>query len=428
MPYLSKAYFLLVFSGLLFSCNPDRISVERNSEGVIIRTPFNWRTRISDGPRGSNLYRGYTIPSKGILYVGTKHASGPVNHSYLGVKDFETGKDVWIWNGFFNNILRRTLRDHIVIEDDKILVHDLQANYLVNALDGTEIWKRERFGSTSTVTGAGGLFFIAAQAPGFDTSKIEEDMVFQGKIMAGEITSLVKPSYNREFIKKENGYFSLGYLWRNKAFIQNEDIMLIVPYLEAGPPAKLVDNRAFWGLYNVSQEKWVYDRIPLSFKEDGGASSVTPIVTDDKVYLTSLATVGCYELATGKRIWQKRVTEDNTDVMDIILVGDRLLANTGNATLYCLNAETGSVFWTQKSSGMSSDMYHQDGVVYWIPSKNLRAVDIVTGKMLWDLPAMDKEEDSHWWGFVTGVPGKSGEKGKIYATSDLYMYSFDAAR
>jgi outer membrane protein assembly factor BamB len=117
----------------------------------------------------------------------------------------------------------------------------------------------------------------------------------------------------------------------------------------------------------------------------------------------------------------------------MIVVGNKVILNSGNATLYCLDAQTGHILWTQKSSAMSSDLYHQNGVVYYMITKTLNAVDIETGKLLLNMAAPDSREDitgetSWFWGFITGVEGKDGKKGRIFATTNLNAYCFEALK
>ena len=190
--------------------------------------------------------------------------------------------------------------------------------------------------------------------------------------------------------------------------------------------------RGYFGLYNISEKKWVYERIAIRPDQGGASSCLKPIVHNDKVYVTSLTTVGCFELMTGKEIWRRSLTDMFTGFNDFILIDDKLLLNGNNAILYCIDANTGSKRWTQKASSVTSDLYRQDGVVYYIYTKSLLAVDIQTGKLLWDMPSPDikleNRQDSWFTGFVTGLPAKDGKKGKIFASTNFNVYCFEAEK
>jgi hypothetical protein len=75
------------------------------------------------------------------------------------------------------------------------------------------------------------------------------------------------------------------------------------------------------------------------------------------------------------------------------------------------------MLWPTKSNSLASDLYYQNGVIYWVPLDNLRAVDLQTGKLQWNLDHPESTEVkgriSKWHGFVTDVPGENGEKGRI---------------
>jgi outer membrane protein assembly factor BamB len=117
---------------------------------------------------------------------------------------------------------------------------------------------------------------------------------------------------------------------------------------------------------------------------------------------------------------------------DLIVAEGKLLANGQDAKLYCLDPQTGNILWTQRSSGIGSSLHYQDGVVYYIASQNLLATEVATGKLLWNLPCPDayteKRADSWFSGFVTGLPARSGRKGRVFASTNLNVYCFEAAK
>lgn len=156
-----------------------------------------------------------------------------------------------------------------------------------------------------------------------------------------------------------------------------------------------------------------------------------PNIIGDKVYYAVNMWVGCYELMTGKRLWFLRVTPSSL-FSDMIVAEGKLLANGQNAKLYAIDPETGSVPWVQRSSGFSSALHYQDGVVYYIETKLLIATRVSDGKVLWALECPDayteNRTDSWITGFVTGVPGKNGRKGRIFVSTNLNVYCFEAAQ
>lgn len=425
------AFFFLIG---LFSCDPGKIRVE-TKDGVITMTPFVWKSRISDGVLGYGLYHGYVIDGRGVLCVSMRKSPDPKDYgeSYLQLKDVNTGANIWTWDELYNKKLVRTLNRSIVTHEDKLILHDVWANYCINTKTGQTIWKNERnFGSASELTNIGSQYFITGLSARSKVQNIIDDSMFMGDFDTAKVEEIVKPLYNDQY-KNSNGERTyIGSIYRHKAFVLGTEKMLLIPYSELGPQVKYNNNRSFFGLYNLSQKKWVYSRMPLSIEEDGATPCLMPIIEDGKVYLTSLNSVGCFDLMTGKRLWQYRMMDEYTGFGDFIKVGNKIILNGHDSYLYCVNADTGARQWAQVNAALSSDIYYQDGIIYGIRGDGLRAYYLETGKMIWDLTSPDGKaegrSDSEYGGFVTGIPGSSGKKGRIFATTNLNLYCFEAVR
>jgi outer membrane protein assembly factor BamB len=431
----TRNLFFLLFSGLL-SCNPEKVTTQTDKDGVVTQLPFIWKSSISDGILGYGMYRGYVIDEKGILCVAMRKSKDKTaEEQYLQLKDVNTGQNLWEWDELFNKTIQGIIRQNIRLYDGEILLHGGSSDYLINTNSGTTIWKKKS-GLNSVgphPAYVGDKYFLVSNTDRSAVANIDGKSIFMGDKGTGTLTELTTPHYSEEYATKKDGlpYF-IGSLINLKAFKRGEDGYLVVPHVEMGPVAKYNDNRSFFGLFNISQKKWVYDRIPLGFADEGAMASVIPIVNNDKIYLTSLNSIGCFELLTGKLLWQNRLHPNQASAMDMMLVQNKLIINCTNAKMYCVDADTGSQLWELQSSAMASDLYHQDGIVYWIRSKNLIAANLETGKILWDLPSLDGKEESRpdsWYGgFVTGIPSKDGKKGKIFATTNLNLYCFEAIR
>jgi outer membrane protein assembly factor BamB len=213
--------------------------------------------------------------------------------------------------------------------------------------------------------------------------------------------------------------------------VQGADTLLLVSYNLPDPrPAFTSTASGYFSLYNVTQKKWVYEQMPMVNQDEAGAGNHSAII-GDKVYYTIDMWVGCFELMTGKRVWMKRITPASV-FSDMIVAEGKLLANGQDAKLYCLDPETGNILWRQESSGIGSSLFYLNGVVYYIASKNLLAADVATGKLLWNLPCPDARvagrTDSWFSGFVTGLPALNGHKARIFASTNLNVYCFEAIR
>ncbi|MCE7062373.1 PQQ-binding-like beta-propeller repeat protein [Dyadobacter sp. CY343] len=421
-----------ILSGL-HGCNPDKIDIQRDNNGIITQLPHVWKSSRSDGGLALGMYRGYFIGEKGLLCVATRKSADPAGEFYLQLKDVNSGENIWIWDDFFEKKLARPLNRSIVVHENKLILHDLWADYCIDAQTGSTVWKRIRgFGSASELTNINDKYFITGLSKESKDAKKIDDAIFIGDFKSGQVEQLVKPDYSAEypFFNGQSTY--IGSIYRFKTFTKDGNDLLLIPYDEIGPEVKYNNNRSFFGLYNISQRAWIYNRKPLSLEEDGSSPSLMPIIHDDKVFLTSLNSLGCFELPTGKRIWQYRLTEVHTSFRDMLLVDGKMVISSLDGNLYCVDAKNGTQLWASPSGAFSSDIYHQDGVLYGINGDFLRACELKTGQVLWELKSLDGKldgrDDSEFEGFVTGLPGANGKKGRIFATTNLNIYCFEAAR
>jgi outer membrane protein assembly factor BamB len=431
-----SVWFCVLFSGLL-ACNPEKITTQTDGDGVVRQLPFVWKSSISNGLRGYGMYRGYVIEGKGVLCVSMKESpdqNRTQGNQYLQLKSLSTGETLWSWDDLFNKRIG-SLRQSVKLYDGKMLIHDGTSDYLIDSKLGKTIWKTKNDLPSSGPHPAflNDKFFVTSNTHASSNNGRMEEGIFEGDATTGNLRELVKPNYSEEYaIHRPNSEYYIGSLINIEAFTRNNNDYLVVPHVEMGPNVKYNDNRAYFGVYNLSQNKWVYERVPLNYPDEGTSACLKPIVDGNSVYLTSLNSVACFEVLTGEKVWQHKLTEKYTGFGDFIKVGNRLILNGHDAMLYCLDTNTGSKLWTQPSSAIASDLYHQDGIIYWISTNELRAVDLETGKLCWNMKSLDTKEenrpDSWYWGFVTGIPSKDGKKGRIFATTNLNLYCFEAIR
>ncbi|WP_171037919.1 outer membrane protein assembly factor BamB family protein [Dyadobacter luticola] len=424
--------FVLMLSGLL-ACNPDNITTQTDKDGVVTQQPFLWKSSISDGTLAYGLYHGYVIDGKGVLSIAIQKSADPKVYGdfYLQLKDVNTGENIWIWDDFYKKQIERTFHGSIVVNEGKLLLHDRYSDYCINYQTGKTVWKSQRgFFSSDGPTNIGNNYFISGIPPTSKDHKKIDDSMFMGDLNSEKITEVIKPSYSDEFTAYNGEETYIGSIYRHKAFLVGTETMLLIPYDEIGPQVKYNNTRSFFGLYNYSKNTWVYKRAPLSIEEDGSSPSLMPIIDHDKVFLTSFNSVGCFDLLSGKRIWQYRMTSAQMMGLDIIKAGNKLIINGTDGTIYCMDAGNGAMLWSKASTATNSDLYHQDGILYCIRGDNLRAYDLQNGKLLWDMPSLDARVENNrgsiFNGFVTGIPAQNGRKGRIFVSTELNVYCFEA--
>lgn len=364
-------------------------------------------------------------------------ASAPVAEN-LCFKQLDNGQNVWVWKDRFRSTeMAGTFNYGIYANQDLLFYNYGPRGYCINQQTGQTVWRKEwapaiNSVSVITATGLGQHFYFTGTPPATYSQKRFEESVYQGDMATGAIREVVKLAILPDQVWQDpSGYAYIARGRRIKPFVQGADTLLLVSYDLPDPrPAFTATTSGYLSLYNLTRQKWVYERMPLINQEEAGGGN-HPIILGDKVYFAINMWVGCFELMTGKRVWMKRLTPASL-FSDMILAEGKLLANGQDAKLYCLDPLTGNTLWTQRSSGIGSSLHYQNGVVYYIASQDLLATDVASGKLLWKLVcpdyATEKRSDSWFSGFVTGLPGQGARKGRIFASTNLNIYCFDAAR
>jgi len=115
--------------------------------------------------------------------------------------------------------------------------------------------------------------------------------------------------------------------------------------------------------------------------------------------------------------------------MNVIEDHNKIIINCVNYTSYCINADSNTQIWQENTAASTSNIYYQDGVVYFIggDTGKLHALDINTGKHYWKVvvPHLDGPGSS-FSKHVGGIPAQNGKKGKIFTSSFTRAYCFEA--
>src|SRR5690606_28108197 len=144
--------------------------------------------------------------------------------------------------------------------------------------------------------------------------------------------------------------------------------------------------KSAFGLYNLSQRKWVYqDRILLE-PQRGGVVDWCPVIHEEKIYWNANRDIICSDLRTGAEIWRESFRQDFR-FTPLIVEDNKVIANNEDTWLYALNAKTGTEIWKTPSAGTSSHLVCLDGYIYYIGGGDgsLHAVELSTGKRIWKL-------------------------------------------
>ncbi|GHB58550.1 outer membrane protein assembly factor BamB family protein [Persicitalea jodogahamensis] len=436
------AFFLLVS---VLSCKGPDDDVLKDENGVVTRLPHLWKSSTSlDGGRVSGMQAQHTYNGQYVLAAQRppQPDQGRLANS-LVLKSLEDGKDSWVWNDRFDQTeVDYTANYHVYAYQNLLLYKNASRFYCINQKTGQTVWRKKgggNFGGSIGLAGIGPHYYFPGTSPELYAKNRWEESIYQGDMATGEVREVAKLKTFPDSVWHDPSGFEWIARGRSiKPFVRGSDTLLLVSYdlPVSRPYYQNTATTGYMSLYNLTQRKWVYERMPmLSEVRTGEKSEVGvgnwPNIINDKVYFAVGMWVGCYELMTGKRVWFLRVTPSSL-FSDMIVAEGKLLANGQNAKLYAIDPETGSVPWVQRSSGFSSALHYQDGVVYYIETKLLIATRVSDGKVLWALECPDayteNRTDSWITGFVTGIPGKNGKKGRIFVSTNLNVYCFEAAQ
>lgn len=149
----------------------------------------------------------------------------------------------------------------------------------------------------------------------------------------------------------------------------------------------------------TGKQLWVFEYdCPYTVSYAGGPRC-TPAVDGDRVY--TYGTEGhlhCLDVKTGKKIWDRKMSEQETPVWGYAshpLVDGNLVyvaTNDPKGILFAMNKMTGEVAWQAipaKECGYSPPVIHEASgkrqLIQWYPA-GVTSVDPATGKVLWNIP------------------------------------------
>jgi outer membrane protein assembly factor BamB len=379
--------------------------------------------------------------------LAVENASQPValggTPNKLAFKSVIDGRNAWTWDDRFDQKEPDYMSNLYVYAYQNLLFYKNNRRfYCIDQQTGRTVWKKEwdrNFDSQITTAGLGPHFYFTGTPPQTYAKKHWEESVYQGDMATGQVREIAKlKTFPDSVWHDPSGFDFIARGRMIKPFVRGADTLLLVSYdlPDIRPYYQNTPVSGYLSLYNLSQRRWVYERAPMLSEVKTGVGSEAgggnwPNIVGEKVFFAVNMWVGCYQLMTGQRLWFRRVTPASL-FTDLIVAEGKLLANGQNAKLYALEPGIGTVLWEQRSSGFSSALHYQDGVVYYIATDKLLATRVSDGKLLWVLGSPDdyteNRTDSDFSGFVTGIPGRDGEPGRIFASTNLNVYCFEAAQ
>ena len=414
----------------MMSCQKDIESEEkRDDQGIVTEKKPIWRVENTSDQQQPGGTSGYSWVLDGDLL--DTYASNPyLFKPDMALLDGQTGQRKWTWNNVLRDFEPVSLSRNYVQPYNQYLFYNYgPRNYCIDLKTGQTVWRRDRdYTAMNGVTyGLGPIYFARATPNTIAKLTGQEDRIYRGDIRTGEEVEITILPYNREKWKTTSnwrGYTAI--ITDVYPVIDGADTLLIATYNE--PSITRNQYEAYIGLYNLTKRQWVYDRKRLKPDWPEAFNSSWLTVAGDKMFTILNNAVACSNWRTGELIWFKSLPSFAAIPTPI---EDKYLAVfSTDSKLYLLDIDTGATVWwkDREIMAVTSQMYYDQGILYYL-TRTLNAVEVSSGKKLWSILAPTTNKlDGNFWGFVTGSPGKGGQKGRVFTRTGYHTYCFEAIK
>ena len=426
---------ILQFLLILVSCSclkqelPPKPKVDAN--GVVINMSPLWKNQITDKIEFCNpIIKGYIVYNNGRLFAGSKN-----QQSYLTLLHVETGQSIWksAIKSCFYAFRPYQYQNYLFMQSG-------QDGYCFDLETGQTVWKIKRtIGFDGYYFGFETNYFLDGSH--WNSNGVGESVIYVGNILTGEQRPLIYPDYSCKQACKDTLRAGkvVGFTYAVKGF--NSDkygqryALVYFADMNQNYSNNISEFDAYVGLYNLSNETWVYKKQFVHAGLKGsGVGVLEPIILGDLVYSAGEGFVACHKIWTGEKVWSTSFINRDT-FEDMLLIDGQLIVNSYaayNSTdtrLYVLESSSGEIAWSIPIGGTSGRLVHLNGVVYFT-NGNLHAIDLEARKQIWNVrpPDLDSDPKVSFSTGITAIPGKDGKKGKILVNSGLSAMAFEAAR
>ena len=427
MKHLTLTAIVLLWTIAVLSCRKEIDAEEvRNDLGTVVKKQPIWQAPNTADMNEAGGRIGYSIIIDGNVldtYTSDKGKEKMI------LRDPQTGMVKWEWADMLRDFEPVSLNRRTAYQFDHYLFYNYgPRNYSIDVRTGKTVW-RQVTGYSAFPTSAmlGSAYFTKGTPQALQDQSIVEDRVYVGDIRTGREREVVMPAYSHKSIRQEASWKQwIGLIPDIQPIVEGSDTLLLIPFTETAPTRYGFE--AHIGLYNMTQQKWVYERKRLNEQWSEGFNTSWLTIAGDKMFTILNNAVACSNWRTGELIWFRPLPSFAAIPTPI---EDKYLAVfSTDSRLFLLDINTGQTIWEKNREIMSttSQMYYDQGILYYLTA-NLNAVEIPSGKKLWSIAsATDGKKSGHFWGFVTGTPGTGGQKGRIFTRTGYHTYCFEAIK
>ncbi len=415
---MSSIKILFTVTVFLFFSTCKKEDLVKDDTGAIIKKPYVWKRPLTENQW---IWSGpIQVPIFQDKYITATHFEANAKLAALNIFD---GEVEWEWNDYLGKDIESiflSLKWPYYYENILIFQNGPRS-YCIDMATGQTVWKvtaDQGFGTY--LTGTKDEFL--SQGDNGDTMGYRIYADYVGNIYTGDKYPLPRPA-NLVLIPDNSAQIAVATNGGN-LFEANGKQYLLSAYAKGAENWNVLP---FLGLYNRTEDRWEYSEKQILPKHWTHSISNFPIISED-IVVTSVGNHICAnDLWTGDSVWAYDCG-GNFDFGSFLVLDGRIYAMAEAKALYCLDLHTGAVIWKQDYDGLgtTSHLSQLNGVLYFSSggSGTLMAVDMATGKIIWNLESPDGENYKE----VAIWPGGGGKKPLILTATYQNAYCYEAVR
>ncbi len=410
-------------------CTKDPLQVR--DDGVFLSREIVWSAETQDGTGflPSDIPGANWIHNNIAFIVGTDNT---VPTSKLLAIDISTGDRLWEWNDYFGDKGSVSVdANHFAVYDNRLAYLIGSRHHIIDINNGSTIWRDSSHLSIqrNDLESHDDKWF--GQALTY-TNNVTMEYIGQGSFTSPGVDTLIRPPHS--LANSSQGSRNISSFEFVPGSGQTQMAVLYQNYTLEGGPRGQGKYVTYLGLYDLTRKEWIYKGVQISPDERSEVALYPAKAVGDYIYCAVGEFIGCYEIATGDKIWQRELPGEIW-VSGFTIWENVCAVNCEDRNLYGLDAMTGNTLYEVPTAQLSSSLEGRvvNGVVYFVggSDKSLFAIDLRpnTPKLLWKLDAERMSVEGtrfRKWLYVRQPRGD--EPGKIMTQIGTKAICIDAHR